>query len=51
MITKQQLTDSMIEFITETNDDKYYYLAELYRVLDQYAEENNLIISDADRWI
>lgn len=50
-MTKQQLTEIMIEFIVENGKDEYYYLAELYQALDQYAEENNLIISQADRWI
>jgi hypothetical protein len=58
-MNKQEVIDSMIEMATEMNyptlntnnhDWEYYLLAQLYRALDQYAVENNLVVSDADRW-
>jgi hypothetical protein len=50
-MTKQQLTEIMIEFISENGDDEYYHLAELYRALDKYAIDNDIVVCEADRWL
>lgn len=54
-MNKQEVIDSMIRLATEFNhpnlDDEYYLLAELYRTLDQYCIDNDMVVCIADRWI